>query len=658
MNGKYKLSRIATILAGCSLVINCGGEQTSTTTSDIYNYSKLSICVDTDRNNACGPQEQKVSSLWSVATDNTAPFVIDDAGRLLTAPASAKVVSPFTTLIQNEILFNPQVSGSELQAQAYLQQLFGIQYSIDFNKLNYEHGPKEATNLLLASFKHALSLQGDSKALKISAAVDKMVRSGNFDITKTLFQADLDNSYVNLSKRYLIPGTYPMNALFSSDHITMNENTGMLLALTYGDKLLQVDTTTGSSQIFTPTSSTASLPVMSTYDDDDDDDDDDHHGGGTPQPTATLTLAAQGKHNKNAYLIYQPTIFGDHNASDTCNSTGTNGIYLTELGKNSQASPISSAPRIDTFSSASGGTTTPVEPTLPDSSADCKNNHINNLIIAHNKNWVIAVFAGQNVALQQLSSSTLKPTGKSYALSSTQPKLILSKTQKLLLVLQTSGTKAVIVDTESLDARSQIMKNDIDYAAFVNNDKQLIVSDKTNTLNWFNIDQPTSPVALLALPETVTKLASDPTGKFSAALTDKNIYLIDNELKSIIYSQAYTQRNINGMSMLTNRIIISRSRAIDYIQFDNLTGSPIKMAQKMLSKDLLTRWSTASGRSLVGMTLAELLRDIGEGDDISQQFSDIDLQWRPSSATTVADVKEVIITGNYRDQRISLSKTI
>ena len=486
-----------------------------------------------------------------------------------------------------------------------------------------------------------------------------MVSTGNFDITNTLFQADLDNSYVNLSKRYLVPGTYPMNALFSSNPITMNENTGMLLALTYGDKLLQVDTTTGSSQAFTPTSSTASLPIMSTYDDDDDDDDDDHHhGGGTPQPTATLTLAVQGKHNKNAYLIYQPTIFGDHNASDTCNSTGTNGIYLTELGKNSQASPISLAPRIDTFSSASGGTTTPVEPTLPDSSADCKNNHINNLIIAYNKNWVIAVFAGQNLALQQLSSSTLKPTGKSYALSSTQPKLILSKTQKLLLVLQASGTKAVVVDTESLDARSQIMKNYIDYAAFVNNDKQLIVSDKTNTLRWFNIDQPTSQVALLALPEAVTKLASDPTGKFSAALTDKNIYLIDNELKSIIYSQAYTQRYINGMSMLSNRIIISRSGAIDYIQFDNLTGSPIKVAQQMLSKELLTRWSTASARSLVGMTLAELLRDIGEEDDISQQFSDIDLQWRPSSATTVVDVKEVVITGDYREQRISLSKTI
>lgn len=112
------------------------------------------------------------------------------------------------------------------------------------------------------------------------------------------------------------------------------------------------------------------------------------------------------------------------------------------------------------------------------------------------------------------------------------------------------------------------------------------------------------------------------------------------------------------MSMLSNRIIISRSGAIDYIQFDNLIGSPIKVAKKMLSKDLLTRWSTASGRSLVGMTLEELLRDIGEEDDISQQFSDIDLQWRPSSATTVADVKEVVITGDYREQPISLSKTI
>lgn len=660
MNGKYKLSRVATILASCSLVISCGGEQTNMTTSDIYDYSKLSICLDTDRNNACGPQEQKVTSLASVASSNTAPYLIDDAGYLLTAPASAKVVSPFTTLIQNEVLFNPQVSGSELQAKMYLQQLFGTQYDIDFNKLNSEHGPKEPTELLLASFKYALSLQGGSKALKISAAVDKMVSTSNFDITKTLAQADLDNSYVNLSNRYLIPGSYPVYTLFSPRSITMNENTGMLLALIYGDKLLQVDTTTGWTHTFSPASTTPLLPVMSTYDDDDDDDDDDHHGG-TSQPTSLMTLAAQGNHNKNVYLIYQPTIYGDNTVSNTCNSTGTNGIYLTELGKNSQALPLASAPIIDTFSSASGGTPTPVEPTLPDSSADCKNNHINNLEVHYDQSWVTAVFTNgyaQNAELQQLSSSTLKPTGKRYGLSSTHPRLISSKAQKSLLVLQTSGTAAAVINTETLDARSEIIKDNIDHAAFVNDDSHLIVSDKTNTLSWFDIDQPSSPAATLVLGENITKLASTPNGKFSAALTDKNIYLINNESKNVIYSQPYVQRNVYGMSMLSNRIIISRSGSVDYIQFDNLTGAPIKVAQQMISKDLLERWSAASGSQLTAMTLDKLLQDIGEEDEISQQFSNIDLQWRPASATSVADVKEVIITGDYRDQRISLSKAI
>jgi len=679
MNGKYKLSRIATILAGCSLVISCGGEQTSKTTSDIYSYSysKLSICVDTDRNNACGPQEQKVSSLWSVAADNTAPFVIDDAGRLLTAPASANVVSPFTTLIQNEILFNPQVSGSELQAQAYLQQLFGDQYNIDFNRLNSEHGPKEATNLLLASFAHALSLEGDSKVLKISAAVDKMVSSGSFDITGSLQQADLDNTYVNLNKRYLIPGSYPMRTLSSGRAITMNENTGMLLALTYGDKLLQIDTATGLSNTFTPATTTQTSPVISTYDDHDDDDDDDDHdgddcdddysygddcsGGGTTQPASAILSAAQGDHNKNAYLIYQPTIYGDNTMSSTCNRTGNNGIFLTELGKNSQVSPLSSAPQISTYSSASGGTTPPVVvPVLPVSSADCKNNHINELIVSQNQNTVAAVFSkgyGQGAELKQLASDTLKPTGNSYDLSSAQPALILSKEQTLLLVLQNSGTPTVVINANTLKLHSEIIKNNIDNAAFVNNDKHLIVSDKTNTLSWINIAQGSS-IATLALAENVLKLTSDPTGKLSAALTNKNVYLIDNETKAIIYSQAYTQRNVYGMSMLSNRIIISRSGAIDYIQFDNLTGLPIKVAKQMLSKDLLKNWSTKSGASLTDMTLAELLRDIGEEDVISQQFSDIDLQWRPTSATNIEGVKEVIITGLYRGQRISLSKTI
>ncbi|WP_051039741.1 hypothetical protein [Moritella dasanensis] len=682
MNGKFKLSKIAVILAGCSLVISCGGEESSNTKSDLYDYSKLSICVDADRNYACGAQEQKVSSLWSVAADNTAPFVIDNVAYLLTAPASANVVSPFTTLIQNEVLFNPQVSGSVAQAQAHLQQLFGDQYNLDFHKLNTEHGPKEATNLLLASFAHALSLEGDSKALKISAAVDKMVSSGNFDITGSLQQADLDNTYVNLNKRYLIPGSYPMRTLFSGRAITMNENTGMLLALTSGDKLLQVDTATGLSNTFTPATTTQTSPVISTYDDhddDDDDDDDDHdgddcdddygslfgddcNGGGTTQPASAILSAAQGDHNKNAYLIYQPTIYGDNTMSSTCNSAGNNGIFLTELGKNSQVSPLSSAPQISTYSSASGGTTPPVVvPVLPVSSAACKNNHINTLIVSQNHDTVTAVFSkgyyGQSAELKQLVSGTLKPTGNSYDLSSTQPVLILSKQQKSLFVLQNAGTPAVVINAQTLKLQSEIIKNDIDKAAFVNNDKQLIVSDQTNTLRWIDIAQGSS-IATLALAENVLKLTSDPTGKYSAALTNKNLYLIDNETKSIIYSQAYTQRNVYGMSMLSNRIIISRAGAIDYIQFDNLTGTPIKVAKQMLSKDLLQNWSTKSGASLTDMTLAELLRDIGEEDVISQQFSDIDLQWRPTSATNIEGVKEVIITGDYRGQRISISKML
>jgi len=582
-----------------------------------------------------------------------------------------------------EILFNPQFSGSvaqvQTQVQSYLQQLFGDQYSIDFNRLNTEHGPKEATNLLLASFAHALSLKGESRALKISAAVDKMVSSGSFDITKSLKQTDLDNSYVNLNKRYLIPGSYPMRTLSTSSAITINENTGMLLALTYDNKLLQIDTATGLNNIFTPATTTQAAPTMSTYDDDHDHDDDDDHdgddcdddygslfgddcnGSGTTQPASRILSATQGEHNKNAYLIYQPTIHGDNSMSYTCNSTGNNGIFLTELGKNSQASPLSSAPKISTYSRASGGSKPPVVvPVLPVSSASCKNNHISELIVSLNHNTAVAVFNkgyGQGAELKQLSSDTLQATGNSYDLSSAQPALILSKQQKSLFVLQNSGTPAVVINAQTLNLQSEIIKNDIDNAAFVNNDKQLIVSDKTNTLRWIDIAQGSS-IATLVLAENVLKLTSDPTGKLSAALTNKNIYLIDNETKSIIYSQAYTQGNAYGMSMLSNRIIISRSGAIDYIQFDNLTGSPIKIAKQMLSKDLLTNWSKKSGASLTDMTLAELLKDIGEDDIISQQFNDIDLQWRPASTTNIESVKEVIITGEYRGQRISVSKML
>ncbi|GAB3519270.1 hypothetical protein [Photobacterium alginatilyticum] len=677
MNGNFKLSRIATFLAGCSFLVGCGSDGASSTPSvESYAYSKLSVCIDADLDGICGELEQKVTKYSRSADNNQAPYLISEAGYFLTAPASATVVTPFTTLIQNEVLYNPLVAGDTKLAQQQLQAIFGEKYGIDFNQLASMHGPKAETEMLLASFRHALSLQGSSSYLKISAAVDKMISEKSFDITQSLTQSDLDSSHVNLSNRYLLSGTYPLDALFMPTSVTLNEGTGMLLALLSDGKMLQVNTASGSYSSFSPSVTTQPEQKSANfagYDSHhhDDDDDDDHHGGGgivlPPQKPSILTHATQGRDNREAYLLYQPSIVGDSSISNTCNTTGTNGIFLSEIGKNSQTTKLTASIKIDAYGGASGVTPPPIIPpvidnsTSPVSTAECRNNHINGFTPLFKNNLIAAVFtngSSYNSELQLLSSTELKQLGKRYPLATTQPLVVANKSQSQLVVVETNSSQAVILDSRTLSPRANINKSNIQAVVFTNNDSELVVSDGSKTLSWFSVNNPGSPAATLVMNEDVVRLASDPSGQFSAVQTSNHIHLINNQTRSIVKSEPYAKSMVYGMSMLSDKIVISRSKSIDYIQFGNLIGSPIKIGYQLVNRELVNKWATASTNSFSSTTLGYVLQSVGESADISQEFNNIDLEWLPANATTADDVKAVMISGYYRNERVSLYKNL
>ncbi|OLQ72968.1 hypothetical protein BIT28_07245 [Photobacterium proteolyticum] len=679
MNGNFKLSRIATFLAGCSFLVGCGSDDASSTPNvESYAYSKLSVCIDADLDGFCGELEQKVRKVSRTSDTNQAPYLINEAGYFLTAPASATVVTPFTTLIQNEVLYNPLVAGDTKLAQQQLQAIFGEKYGIDFNQLASMHGPKAETEMLLASFRHALSLQGGSSYLKISAAVDKMISEKSFDITQSLTQSDLDTSYVNLNNRYLLSGSYPVNSLFLPDSITMNEGTGMLLALLSDKKLLQVNSASGSYSSFSPTvttepgQKTAKLASYDSHHDDDDDDDDDHHGGGgivlPPQNPSILTHATQGKDDREAYLLYQPSIVGDSSISNTCNATSTNGIFLSEIGKNNQTTKLTASTKIDAYGGASGGTTIPpITPpvsgpaTSPVAEVECLNNHINGLTPLYKKSLIAAVFtngSSYNSELQLLSSTELKQLGKRYPLSSTKPLVIANKSQSQLVVVETNSSQAVILDSSTLSPKANINKSNIQSAVFANNDSELVVSDGGKTLSWFNVANPGNPPATLVLDDNIIRLVSDPSGLFSAVQTSNHIHLINNQTRSIIKSEPYEKSMVYGINMLSDKIIISRSKSIDYMQFGNLIGSPIKVGYQLVNRELVNKWASASNNSFSSTTLSYVLQSVGESADISQEFNNIDLEWLPADATTANGVKAVMISGYYRNERVSLYKSL
>ncbi len=179
------------------------------------------------------------------------------------------------------------------------------------------------------------------------------------------------------------------------------------------------------------------------------------------------------------------------------------------------------------------------------------------------KNLIAAVFtngSSQNTELQLLSSTTLAPLGKRYPLSSMQPLVVLSNSQSQLLVAERNNAQAIILDSDTLTPpRTSINKNNIQSAVFANNDRELIISDGSQTLSWFDLSNATSPAATLDMSDNVLRLASDPSGQLSAVQTANHIYLIDNQTRHIIKSEPYSKSFIYGMSMLSDKIIISRS---------------------------------------------------------------------------------------------------
>ncbi|BAJ01066.1 hypothetical protein [Shewanella violacea] len=684
MSECLKISKIALLIASCTLMTACGGEDdgTSTQGENHYLYGEMPVCQDVDLNGKCGVLEQSVTNLESLTASGTGPFLIDSNGYFLTANSEAKLVSPFTTLIQNEVQFNPIVSGNSDLAKVYLQKIFGDKYNINFVDLDVIHGPEHETAQLIASFRHAISLSGDSDYLKIAAAVDKMVTNRTFDIRALLSQTDLDASFVNLNNQYLLSGSYPLSSLVSPKSITMNENTGLLLALTSDDKLLQINTGTGAYSSFPATSTLASpqrSALLKDSDHDDDDDDDDHDDDddddhceygictdpGNTQVTSSLTFAAQGLSNKQAYLIYQPTPYGDNSISNTCNASGDNGIYLSEIGKSTKSTSPTGMKKqfvIDSYSGASGTGPIVIEkPVLPVSEAECFNNHINWLTPIYSKKRVVAVFtngSGYTSELKLLDSETLVASSQVYNLNTATPGLVLSKQESELLVTQGSYGQSMILDSETLAPKHYIDNADIYDACFVNDDRELLISDGTTRVSWLDTRSSYQPIASLELDSRVKRLVSDPEGRYSSVLTANRVYLLDNAERKIIKSMPYDKANPYGMSMLTDKIIISRYGAIDYIQFANLVGSSIKVGYQMLSRDLVTLWLNNSQAGLHSTTLAHVLSTNGESQAISRQFEDIDIEWLPTNATTAAQVQQVKLTGYYRGERISLYKVL
>lgn len=207
---KISLSTVLiTMLAGCG----AGGGASSSTSSTTANSSSRSLsydaCVDLNQNASC---EEAEKALNPADYTNIAVVSKDANAKYLLAPAGASKVSAWSTLVYNEMKYNPLVENNEAKAQEYLKQKLSLSSSraLDESVLsdqlskNLEDSIKKAVDLYTNYNKNSVIAAVCDKFLEQKAEVtvsvsdiNKQHRVINEIQTTKLHEASWENKVYN-----------------------------------------------------------------------------------------------------------------------------------------------------------------------------------------------------------------------------------------------------------------------------------------------------------------------------------------------------------------------------------------------------------------------------------------------------------------------------
>lgn len=257
-------------------------------------------------------------------------------GAILTASPSMELVTPFTTLIHSEMMFNPSVSNDIEQAKASLQSKLGDHVGINFSLLDTTYGPKELSNVLLKSLKKEKNDGKQASYTNIAHALDLMIKHQTLDLS-AIDVAGSVSRHLQIEDSLVERGSQSVPELYRAKSIALNPANSQIVFVTANDVVMQIDSTSRNKPVTVngdPASQVVSgLVSIRSYDDDDHDFD---HGSGTGGGETTvdaneiiqLVAALNGV---QAYKVYKPTAYVSPTASDICNSQGANGVFLTSL---------------------------------------------------------------------------------------------------------------------------------------------------------------------------------------------------------------------------------------------------------------------------------------------------------------------------------------
>lgn len=662
--------KLALSISSALLVSGCGGgadeSGSSSSAVNAYSYKSIDECADTDLDGVCSIYEQQISD-----TSNYSKM-IDDNGAILTAHAGSTIVSPFTTLVHSEMLFNPALKGDEQSAITYLQKALGDAAGVSFSDVATVDGPKNSTDVLLKSLRQAQSQGQLDPMLNIAHALDVMIAKQTIDLSRFDLRSE-PNRHVSFDGKLTVHGTQSDASLVGAKSVTYNPANRKIVFLDSLDNVKQIDIGNNNNAVSQQTAYAMSQTVT-PYDDDDDDDDDDHHHGGSLEDLLGLQ---PGEHqliqilpalnSVQSYKLYQPKSVAT--ASSSCNSTGTSGIFLTSLHDTSTQSRAVSQGKIDAYASASGSVIPPQPKPVPEnpdaklSAERCFNDNFNWMMPLYQQDLIIAELddgLNSQDKLRRLSSDKLTMSSASYTLSTTQDFVTASLDESELLVVDSGigGTEnAVVVNSSTLSAKSTVGINNAVAAAFTA-DGSILFGLKTNKAVWVEKTASASQLGSIDLDATVRYVKSSPNGKFATVVTNTSLYLLDNNTKTVVEQYALDGTKVSELMMLNDKAVAILDNGLEYFQFGKISGPKLKVASQLMTSALKDKWASTSSAHWNAVNMGFLLETTGLSSSAADQFDSINVSWLPNGVTQASDVTGVNISGLDRGTWITLYKAL
>ncbi|MGB1236732.1 MAG: immunoglobulin-like domain-containing protein [Pseudomonadales bacterium] len=464
-----------TIAIACALA-GCQPQESTTTTSGstASNGGAISstVCQDFNMNGQCDGAESAISasgqSLSGAGGGQDFPMLMVKSDYVLMAPGSATFISPFTTLVEAERLFNPSVN-KDLQGSINSLNTAFSATGIDFSPLLTRQGHTVYAAQIEQSLRSAQQLAPNARYAAVAASLDKMIEQQSFNVSVNLddVQEYLHDTVVNVQYQNLAEST-KATSFSSAAGITL-ASTGSKLVLLEGSNAKSFElsfssqngttTTTNGSVTNTALNSTnyiAAAPANNwdQYRADDDDDDDDSESGAsgvvtTPTiPTTPTSSSVKIDNIRNikvspngaeAIVLSQNSTYGfNSNSALQCySSTSTgDGIYRINLGgsraktntnttsqtQNSYTASNGnySAWVADSISAASGGTPAPPTPTPtpttpppdPGQLGAIKHTCSNDDVAVFDEHWGKGILIASDVSgsyIQKVDLASLRP---------------------------------------------------------------------------------------------------------------------------------------------------------------------------------------------------------------------------------------------------------